>query len=168
MASKAITSMIAIILVIVLIVSALAISITVIRNSIRSGGSNVKSVRISSLKLYGGLTASASANPSSNFTILIDNSGTAITITGITLRGSNISLVTAWDLGNLASPAANNNNFALPYGVANGNAVPPAVVSSYTFYPWSQTQQSIVVGQTFYYIVTFSNGQLISGSVIAL
>ncbi|MGA2877126.1 MAG: hypothetical protein ABSE82_16545 [Nitrososphaerales archaeon] len=47
-----------------------------------------------------------------------------------------------------------------------GNGLTGGTVTSYTFYPFG-TAQSITTGQVYNYVVSFSNGQSVSGSLIA-
>jgi hypothetical protein len=41
------------------------------------------------------------------------------------------------------------------------------LVTLFTYYPESASQQQITTGQTFNYIINFANGQSVSGSLIA-
>ena len=153
---------------IILIAGTLVLALVVGAYTFGLFGSNVKTVTLSSATLYGGVDATALLAPTSSMTFSLNNPGSATTITGVTLTGAGlVSTIIAWDIGNLASPAANNINFGQAYGVGNPNAMPPGTVTSFTFYPWSAAQQSILTGQTFNYVINFANGQSVSGSLIA-
>ena len=51
--------------------------------------------------------------------------------------------------------------------ISSTNLLASGKVSSFAFYPWTQTPISIVNGSTYNYVIDFSNGQSISGSLIA-
>jgi len=162
---KAVTPVIA---TIILIAGTLVLALVVGAYTFGLFGSNVKTVTLSSGTLYGGVTADPATTSTSSLTFSLNNPGSATTITGVTLTGSGLtSTITAWDTGSLPSPAANNINFQQAYGAGNPNAMPPGTVTSFTFYPWSAASQPILTGQTFNYVITFANGQSVSGSLIA-
>ena len=164
MRKKGVTPVIA---TIILIAGTLVLALVVGAYTFGLFGSNVKTVTLSSATLYGGVTASAAIAATSSITLSLNNPGSATTVTGVTLTGAGISTVNAWDTGSAASPAASTVSFAQPYGAGNPNAMGPGQVTSFTFYPWSAASQSILTGQTFNYVITFANGQSVSGSLIA-
>jgi len=142
---------------IILIAGTLVLALVVGAYTFGLFGSNVKTVTLSSATLYGGTEAAALAAPlatASYIVFSLNNPGSASTITGITLTGSGITSVTAWETsgGVSYSPAV--------------NAMGGGQVTSYTVYPFG-TAQSITTGQVFNYVISFANGQSVSGSLIA-
>lgn len=142
-------------------------SSAIVSTKVISGQNEVQAIILSSATLYGGVTATAAAASTSSFTLSLNNPGPATTITGITLTGSSISQITAWDATSSPGAAANTIDFAQAYAAGNPNAMAAGQVTSFTFYPWSPVSESILTGQTFNYVITFANGQSVSGSLIA-
>jgi hypothetical protein len=115
------------------------------------------STTLSSGTLYGGKENAAIGQPVSSayFEFSISNQGGLnTTLTGLTLTGAGISAVTNWETSGGVSYTASSNKLA-------GNQT-----TTFTFYPYG-TAQSITTGQTFNYVIEFSNGQSVSGSLIA-
>jgi flagellin-like protein len=146
---------------IILIAGTLVLALVVGAYTFGLFGSNVKTVTLSSATLYGGNEPIAIGNPPASgatyMTFALNNPGSASTITSITLTGAGITSVTQWGTasgtGYLTSP---------------NNALAAGQVSSYTFYPYGNAAvQAITTGQTFNYVISFGNGQSVSGSVIA-
>jgi len=152
---------------IILIAGTLVLALVVGAYTFGLFGSNVKTVTLSSATLYGGVTASATIVATSSLTISLNNPGSATTITSVTITGSGIAPVNAWDSTSAAGAAANTINFAQGYTAGNPNAMAPGTVTSFTFYPWATASQTILTGQTFNYVINFANGQSVSGSLIA-
>jgi flagellin-like protein len=150
---------------IILIAGTLVLALVVGAYTFGLFGSNVKTVTLSSGTLYGGVTASSSVPATSSLTISLNNPGSATTISSITLTGSGISTITQWQLA--AGSGTNTVNFGATYAPGGANAMSPGSVSSFTFFPWSSSSQSITTGQTFNYVINFANGQSVSGSLIA-
>jgi flagellin-like protein len=144
---------------IILIAGTLVLALVVGAYTFGLFGSNVKTVTLSSATLYGGTEAAALGVPlatSSYVTFSLNNPGTASTITGVTLTGSAITAVTTWEnAGGTGFLTSGNNN------LAGGQ------VTSYTFYPYGSGTNTITTGQTFNYVISFANGQSVSGSLIA-
>ena len=164
MYKKAVTPVIA---TIILIAGTLVLALVVGAYTFGLFGSNVKTVTLSSATLYGGVTADPATISTSSLTISLNNPGSATTITSVTITGSGISPVNAWDTTSASGAAANTINFGLGYTAGNPNAMAPGTVTSFTFYPWVVASQSILTGQTFNYVINFANGQSVSGSLIA-
>ena len=151
---------------IILIAGTLVLALVVGAYTFGLFGSNVKTVTLSSATLYGGVTAYTATAATSSLTMSLNNPGSATTITGITLTGAGITSVTGWDTASGASAAPSLQFTA--YTAGNPNAMSPGAVTSFTFYPWgAAASQSILTGQTFNYVITFANGQSVSGSLIA-
>lgn len=150
---------------IILIAGTLVLALVVGAYTFGLFGSNVKTVTLSSGTLYGGVTASGTVAATSSLTVSLNNPGSATTVTSITLTGSGISTIQNWQQGSAAG--TNTVNFAATYSAGGANAMSPGAVSSFTFYPWSASSQSITTGQTFNYVINFANGQSVSGSLIA-
>jgi flagellin-like protein len=143
---------------IILIAGTLVLALVVGAYTFGLFGSNVKTVTLSSATLYGGTEAAAlgvPASASSYIVFSLNNPGSASTITGITLTGSGVTAVTTWEDASGTSFMSNGDN-----NMAGGQ------VTSYTFYPFG-TLQSLTTGQVFNYVISFANGQSVSGSLIA-
>jgi hypothetical protein len=114
---------------------------------------------LASATLYGGTENPAIGQPVSGayFAFAISSQGDLnTTITGLTLTGSSIlSTIANWETSSGVSYTASGNN-----------AVAANQVTSFTFHPYG-TAQTITTGQTFNYVIQFSNGQSVSGSLIA-
>ncbi len=159
---KAVTPVIA---TIILIAGTLVLALVVGAYTFGLFGSNVKTVTLSSGTLYGGVSSDPATTATSSLTLSLNNPGSATVITGITLTGAGISTITGWDTA--TGPSAAPSLQFTGYTAGNPNAMSPGAVSSFTFYPWASTSQSILTGQTFNYVITFANGQSVSGSLIA-
>jgi flagellin-like protein len=150
---------------IILIAGTLVLALVVGAYTFGLFGSNVKTVTLASATLYGGVTESNSVAATSSLTLSLNNPGSATTVTSITITGSGISPVSIWSTA--ATAGTNTVNFNAGYTAGGANAMSPGAVSSFTFYPWSASSQSITTGQTFNYVINFANGQSVSGSLIA-
>jgi flagellin-like protein len=143
---------------IILIAGTLVLALVVGAYTFGLFGSNVKTVTLSSATLYGGTMVAAIGTTGSGATYMtfsLNNPGSASTVTSITLTGAGITAVTSWQ-----------NSGGTAYLLSGNNALAAGQVSSYTFFPYG-TAQSITTGQTFNYVISFANGQSVSGSVIA-
>lgn len=138
---------------------------TLLPNSNSGIDGNVKTVTLVSATLYGGVTASTSQAATSSLTLSLNNPGTATTITSLTLTGTGISAITSWDAS--SGNGSNTINFGAAYVAGGVNALSSNSVTPFAFYPYSASSQSITTGQTFNYVITFANGQSVSGSLIA-
>ncbi len=155
-AKKGVTPVIA---TIILIAGTLVLALVVGAYTFGLFGSNVKTVTLSSATLYGGTEGAALGVPaatSSYITFSLNNPGTASTITGITLTGSAITAITTWE-----------NQGGTDLLLSGNNALAGGQVSSFTFYPYGNALNTITTGQTFNYVISFANGQSVSGSLIA-
>ena len=119
-------------------------------------------VELISATLYGGVTASPSVAATSSLTFSLESPNSVDVVSGLYLSGSGISAITGWD--GASSQSSSPNLYLTQSG---SYAFPPGQVASFTFYPWSNPSQSILTGQTFNYIIYFSDGEVVSGSLIA-
>ena len=157
---------------IILIAGTLVLALVVGAYTFGLFGSNVKTVTLSSATLYGGvaneegLGASTTLNSTSYMTFSLNNPGSSSSITGVTLTGSGILSITLWE------------TTSSPYGIVftatgsgNPNSMTGGQVTSYTFYPYLAkgpgATEPITTGQVFNYVISFANGQSVSGSLIA-
>ncbi len=151
---------------IILIAGTLVLALVVGAYTFGLFGSNVKTVTLSSATLYGGTTATGAAAATSSLTIALNNPGSASYITSVTMTGSGIATIVAWDNSTLTSSAANLIVFTGSY--PGNNAMAAGTVTSFTYYPENVAPaQSITTGQVFNYVINFANGQSVSGSLIA-
>jgi flagellin-like protein len=169
MHKKAVTPVIA---TIILIAGTLVLALVVGAYTFGLFGSNVKTVTLSSATLYGGTepaTVGVPAQGASYLVFALNNPGSTSSISGLTLTGSGITSVSTWGLTNGTAASFTIATSANPVGVGAGlwaNGLTGGTVTSYTFYPFG-TAQSITTGQVYNYVVSFSNGQSVSGSLIA-
>ena len=147
---------------IILIAGTLVLALVVGAYTFGLFGSNVKTVTLSSATLYGGTELLASGTPTGTSYIVfsLNNPGSSSSITGETLTGSGISSITTWE-----DSGGTTVNFGAT-GLGVDNALTGGQVTSYTYYPYGFAQ-SIVTGQVYNYVITFANGQSVSGSLIA-
>jgi hypothetical protein len=127
-------------------------------------GSNVKSLTLASATLYGGESANQTLPATSSLVFAIDNPGSATYVTGVTLSGSDISTILAWD--NSTAPSSVTNLILFDSSHAGNNAVAAGTVTSFAIHPETAIQENIATGQVFDYVVNFANGQSISGSLV--
>lgn len=149
---------------IILLSSSLVLALVVGAYTFGLFGSNVKTLTISSIVLYGGVTATANQAATSSFGLSVNNPGSATTIASITLTGSGITPITIWDLN--ASSGSGFVNFSSPYTPGGDNGVDPGTVSQFTFYPFSNSPQMILSGETLNYVISFANGESVSGTLV--
>lgn len=128
--------------------------------------SSVQTVTLSSMVLYRGVTANASTKATSSLEFSLNNPGSATTITSITLTGSNFSPVTIWD-EYPNSTSSTHINFGASYLKGGENALPASEVTAFSFCPWTNQSETLVMEGVFNYIINFANGQSVSGSSIA-
>ena len=144
---------------IILIAGTLVLALVVGAYTFGLFGSNVKTVTLSSATLYGGTEQASTGLPIASgatyMTFALNNPGSISTITGITLTGAGVSSISTWETSG-----------GTDFGTSPYNVLAAGQVTSYTFYPYG-TIQSITTGQTFNYVISFANGQSVSGSVIA-
>jgi flagellin-like protein len=165
---KAVTPVIA---TIILIAGTLVLALVVGAYTFGLFGSNVKTVTLSSATLYGGTEPATVgvAQANSYLVFALNNPGSTSSISGLTLTGSGITSVNTWGFTNATAATFTIATSANPQGVGVGkwgNGLTGGTVTSYTFYPFG-TAQSITTGQVYNYVVSFSNGQSVSGSLIA-
>ncbi len=92
---------------IILIAGTLVLALVVGAYTFGLFGSNVKTVTLSSATLYGGTTATGAAAATSSLTIALNNPGSASYITSVTMTGSGIATIVAWDNNTALSTAGN-------------------------------------------------------------
>jgi flagellin-like protein len=156
---------------IILIAGTLVLALVVGAYTFGLFGSNVKTVTLSSATLYGGTEPATVgvAQANSYLVFALNNPGSTSSISGLTLTGSGITSVNTWGFTNATAATFTIATSANPQGVGVGkwgNGLTGGTVTSYTFYPFG-TAQSITTGQVYNYVVSFSNGQSVSGSLIA-
>jgi hypothetical protein len=126
-----------------------------------------RSVTLASAFLYAGVSATASTDGTSKAAFAFTSPGcTSTYISGLTVTGTNITLINHWDNNTRSSTASNRVDFSSG-NIAN-KLLPGANPTSFTFYPESETQEQFISGQVYNYIVNFDNGQSVSGSLIAI
>jgi len=150
---------------IILIAGTLVLALVVGAYTFGLFGSNVKTVTLSSATLYGGTEALTLGvgNVTASTTYMafaLNNPGSTSSITGVTLTGSGITSITTWENG-----TATQVNFQ-GLGTHPLNTLTGGQVTSFTYYPFG-IGQSITTGQVYNYVVSFANGQSVSGSLIA-
>ena len=127
---------------------------------------NVETVTLPSANLYGGFSATSSFSASSKLVFALSSPQCSPTyLSSVTLVGSNITTITSWD--NNSNPSSGNNMINFTLSQPGNNILAPAKITSFTFYPESTTQQQIISGQVYNYVVNIANGQSVSGSLIA-
>ena len=82
----------------------------------------------------------------------------------MSLSGNSIN-TTIWDDHPNASAA--HVDFERKYTKGADNGLGADQLTSFTFYPWSNSAEVIETGQTYNYVIDFANGQSVSGSLIA-
>jgi flagellin-like protein len=153
---KAVTPVIA---TIILIAGTLVLALVVGAYTFGLFGSNVKTITLSSATLYGGIESAArggSLSGSSYMTFSLNNPGSASSISSITLTGSGIAAITTWE-----------NSGGTDFLQSGNNYLSGGQVSPYTLYPYGNNLNTITTGQTFNYVISFANGQSVSGSLVA-
>ena len=130
------------------------------------GGSNVRTILLSSATLKGGVSATNSSAASSSLSIALSNPCPVakVVVTSFTLMGPGIPTISNWDNNTRPSSASNLIDFN---STQSGNDVAAGGNVSFIYYPESAIQEQIMIGQTFNYVITFGNGQSVSGSLIA-
>ncbi len=156
---------------IILIAGTLVLALVVGAYTFGLFGSNVKTVTLSSATLYGGVAnekgyiTGTTLNSTSYIVFSLNNPGSSSSITGVTLTGSGIKSMTTWE---------NSTAVAVPFtstSAGDSNYMAGGQVTSYTLYPTmaagTGATQSVTTGQVFNYVISFANGQSVSGSLIA-
>jgi hypothetical protein len=125
-------------------------------------GPNVVKIQLTSIQLYDGVSSdNLSVSATSSLLISLKNPGLGTNISSITLIGSSISTsTTSW----ATTPNAQPSNSVFVQGQNNLSG---GKSQFYTLYPVASPSVSILIGQTFDYTVSFSNGQTISGAILA-
>jgi hypothetical protein len=124
-------------------------------------------VTIASVFLYAGYSATSSTVATSKAVFAFASLGCKPTyISGLTLSGTNITLITQWDNNTGSSGAGNPIDFSSSNSA--NSLVHSASPISFTYYPESTTQQQISSGRVYNYVVNFADGQSVSGSLIAI
>ena len=123
-------------------------------------------VTIASVFLYAGHSATPTTAATSKAVFSFSSLGCRPTyISGLALTGTNSTSIYQWDNNTGSSSASNRIDFS-----SNSNAntlAHSANPISFTYYPESMTQEQIISGQVYNYIVNFADGQSVSGSLIA-
>jgi flagellin-like protein len=166
---KAVTPVIA---TIILIAGTLVLALVVGAYTFGLFGSNVKTITLSSATLYGGSTYSG-GTATSSLSIALNNPGSLTEISSLTLTGTGLAAaITSWCVNSLAGTggttcAGAQNPIVFGTPATDFNNVTAGAVSSLTFYPKTGAAVTLNTGQTFNYVISFVNGQSVSGSLIA-
>jgi len=115
-------------------------------------------IELVSVVLYSGVTSSAPVGGNSSFEFTIDNPNSAKAIIGLILSGNGLSQINDWDDNGLSNSSP---------GTLSPNVAPQGTSIQFIFWPWSNPSQSINSGQTYNYSISFSDGEVLSGSVVA-
>ena len=158
---------------IILIAGTLVLALVVGAYTFGLFGSNVKTVTLPSATLYGGYADPSAGQTPSYVTFSLNNPGSGSAITGVTITGSAIISVVAFN--NASSTGSCSGTCSSVFsGVSSASGSQTAnilltggQVSSYTWYLAGSFDQPVTTGQTFNYVVNFANGQSVSGSLIA-
>src|SRR5579872_4137611 len=123
---------------------------------------NVERVFLTSALLFAGVsTDNSSVRATSDLVLGLRNSGLATNITSIALSGASLSsTITEWAV----TPTQQSGN---SFRVSGNNKIPGGQSAYFTYYPVGSSSVTIPMGQTFQYEIDFSNGQSISGSLLA-
>lgn len=113
-------------------------------------------------RLNGGVTSdNVTVTSTASFVLELNNPGKTQNITGIQLTESGwTSPITNWAV----TPDSQIGNSFMTGG---HNTLPGGRVSTFTLYPVASPSVSITVDETFYYVITLSDGQSISGYLTA-
>lgn len=123
---------------------------------------NVDKVLVTSARITEGLTSDNNTNSATaNVLMTLKNPGASTNISLIQMTHNGwSSLITTWSL----TPGNQVGNSLYADG---HNLLPGGSVSSFSLYPVYSPTETIIVGQTYSYIIYFSNGQSISGYFVA-
>jgi hypothetical protein len=127
-------------------------------------GSNYAAISftLTSAALFGGLTTdNVSGTATSYFQVFLRNPGPASIVTSIIMTGATLNgQISSWSLTPNAQP---DNSF-----LAGGhNSLLGGNVIQLTLYPVHSPIVVIATGELYEYVISFSTGQSISGSIIA-
>ncbi len=148
---------------ILLISSTLVLALAVGAYTFGLFGSNVKTILLENASLYSGAEVATLGNPSQTSSYIsfnLNNPGASSKISSFVLTGSAITAVGTWEIV--------NGSFA---GFVQGipsqfNLVYAGTVTPFTYYPFG-VAQSVISGQLYSYTIDFTNGQSITGTLIA-
>jgi flagellin-like protein len=133
-------------------------------------GSNVKTIQLNSATLFGGplpASASCSTTGAAYISLALNNPGAATNISSITLTGS--SLPSAVVPVGANAIWTTRGGACLPIVAATQPGVSAGAVTTLNvfFQSGSATVGTLTTGQTFNYVISFVNGQSVSGSLLA-
>ena len=128
---------------IILIAATLVLALVVGAYTFGLFGANVKTITLSNGTIYGGTTGS--------FQFTLSNPSTSVTISSISVQGSWNSTSSAQSFWTFTPTSAGN-------GVTSVTAKPPTLGSG---------DGGAVSGDVYNYVISFANGQAISGSLQA-
>ncbi len=122
------------------------------------------SLLLYSVALNSGAAGTNSSSATATFDISINDSSSSTTITSVTLSGAGFSTI-----GNWSSTGSSSNliNFRSSYVLSGSNAIDGNRVTSFVFYPMSETAENIVSGATYTYSIHIGTGKSITGSLMA-
>jgi hypothetical protein len=127
-------------------------------------GSNYAAITftLTSAELFSGSTTdNISWLATSSFSVYLKNPGPAATVTSVVMTGAALnSELASWSV----TPTPQPGNSLL---VGGHNALPGGTVIELTMYPVHSPLVFTISGQLYEYVISFSTGQSISGSIIA-
>lgn len=125
-------------------------------------GPSVDKVLVTTARVTEGLTSDNNTNSATaNVLIILKNPGDSTNISIIQMNQNGwTSSITAWSI----TPG---NQVGNSFYVGGHNFLPGGNVSLFSLYPVTSPPETIKVGQTYSYMISFSNGQSISGYFIA-
>lgn len=145
---------------------------------------SAKTVTLSSITLYSGLTASPSNPAGASLLFSVNNPGADTHVSSIALwidttsktRNANTStektatVTSASSTENEITSWQNGRNSADMIGFTTDspiNDIPSGQVTSFSYYPRTQSPINITSGAEYSFMISFANGQSLSGFVIA-
>lgn len=128
--------------------------------------SPMKTVTLSRAVFYSGIAANSSSGATATLLTSFQNPGLVTYVSAVEITDAHNSAlkIVTWDNSSLPSSPSNEIDFALRTG---DNRIASATARSFTFYPMLSSTMQIKKGTDYEYVVTFSNGQSVAGTVIA-
>ena len=123
---------------------------------------NANRIQLSAIMLNDGSSSdNASSIATASLTLSIKNPDLATSVNSLMLSSPALQIpITSWVL--TEGPESNNSLF-----VAGHNVVGPGTTTNLLMYPVQAPVVSVIVGSTYDYLIQFSNGQSISGAIVA-
>jgi FlaG/FlaF family flagellin (archaellin) len=146
----------------ILITATLVLSLVVGAYTFGFLGQSAADVTLSSAALFGGLTSdNLTTVGTAYFQFFLKNPGHSSNLTSITLSGGALTApIYSWS----TTPNGQPHNSLT---VGGNNLLSAGSTTQYTLFPIQNPPVGITIGQTYEYVISLSNGQSISGSLIA-